>query len=63
MAEPLVDVVDANQIATTTSQLLSVDIRSATKEDATFKVGQASFSSCVLVCSLLLVQLAWAWLV
>mmetsp|Transcript_27342 Transcript_27342/g.69581 ORF Transcript_27342/g.69581 Transcript_27342/m.69581 type:complete len:344 (-) Transcript_27342:550-1581(-) len=38
MTEPLVDVVDPQQIATTTEQVLAVDIRTMRKEDATFKV-------------------------
>uniref|UniRef100_A0A7S3R5P6 Methyltransferase domain-containing protein n=1 Tax=Dunaliella tertiolecta TaxID=3047 RepID=A0A7S3R5P6_DUNTE len=38
MAEPLVDVVDPQQVATTTAPVLSVDILTASKEDATFKV-------------------------
>lgn len=38
MAEPLVDIVDPQQIATSMHQILAVDIRTMRKDDATFKV-------------------------
>ena len=38
MAEPLVDVVEPDQIATSAATVVSVDIRAMSKEDATFRV-------------------------
>ena len=37
--EPLVDIVDPEQIATNACLIKSIDIKTMTKEDATFKVG------------------------